>query len=318
MKKLLVTSFFSGISLLMLSQTTSVNIIPIPVSVAAKTGSFQLTDKTVIELASTDADANRVAHFLADALSTPTGYKIAVAKSGSRALAGRGTFLPYYIQTIGVPQFVNNTPYYGSSTSSAEDVRTEFINRGKYKIVPEATGVDALLNGEILAIIDRAGQLHRSGAGQPVHHPGHREDRVPRHAHEQGDLGQPAVAVPRRVRSVGGRRRARPERLLRQDAQRARPRQHRVRQVGRQRDSRSVLIRAQLRPDAFRQQIASKATDPVVLIAGDDEHEKTGARAGGRRHGRGGAPRLQRRAALRDRQVGDADVWSPKRRARCR
>jgi hexosaminidase len=83
MKKLLVTSFLSGISLLMLSQTTSVNIIPIPVSVAAKTGSFQLTDKTVVELASADADANRAAHFLADALSTPTGYKIAVAKSGS-------------------------------------------------------------------------------------------------------------------------------------------------------------------------------------------------------------------------------------------
>ena len=28
------------------------------------------------------------------------------------ALAGRGSFLPDYIQTIGVPQFVNNTPYY--------------------------------------------------------------------------------------------------------------------------------------------------------------------------------------------------------------
>ena len=83
MKKLLATSFFSGISLLILSQTTSVNIIPIPVSVETKTGSFQLTDKTVIEVASTDADVTRVAHFLADALTTPTGYKIAVAKPGS-------------------------------------------------------------------------------------------------------------------------------------------------------------------------------------------------------------------------------------------
>jgi len=83
MKKLFVTSFFSGISLLILSQTTSVNIIPIPVSVTTKTGSFQMTDKTVIEVASTDADVARVAHFLADALSTPTGYKIAVAKPGS-------------------------------------------------------------------------------------------------------------------------------------------------------------------------------------------------------------------------------------------
>jgi hexosaminidase len=83
MKKLLVASFFSGISLLVLSQTASINIIPIPASVTAKTGSFQLTDKSVILLASTDADANRVAHFLADALNTPTGYKIPVSKSGS-------------------------------------------------------------------------------------------------------------------------------------------------------------------------------------------------------------------------------------------
>jgi len=30
-----------------------------------------------------------------------------------------------------------------------------------------------------------------------------------------------------------------------------------------------------IRPDAFRQQIARNATDPVVLIVGDDEHEKT-------------------------------------------
>ena len=83
MKKLLVASFFSGISLLVLSQTASINIIPIPASVTARTGSFQLTDKSVIQLASTDADANRVAHFLADALNTPTGYKIPVSKSGS-------------------------------------------------------------------------------------------------------------------------------------------------------------------------------------------------------------------------------------------
>src|SRR4030095_509465 len=83
MKKLLTTFFFSGISLLILSQTTSVNIIPIPVSVVAKQGSFQLSDQSVIELASADADANRIAHFLADALNTPTGYKIAVSKSAS-------------------------------------------------------------------------------------------------------------------------------------------------------------------------------------------------------------------------------------------
>jgi hypothetical protein len=68
------------------------------------------------------------------------------------ALAGHGTFLPSYIQTVGIPQFTNTTPFYEVENVFSQDVRTEFINRGKYKIVPDATGVDALLTGEILGI----------------------------------------------------------------------------------------------------------------------------------------------------------------------
>ena len=102
-----------------------------------------------------------------------------------------------------------------SRTSSAEDVRTEFINRGKYKIAARLDRRRRAADRRNPRHHHRAGQLHRSGAGEPLHHPGHREDRVPRHAHQQGDLGQPAVAVPRGIRGVGGRRRARPERLLR-------------------------------------------------------------------------------------------------------
>ena len=68
------------------------------------------------------------------------------------ALAGRGSFLPAYIQTIGIPQFTNTTPYYELEQVFTERVRTEFINRGKYKVLPERTGVDATLNGEILGI----------------------------------------------------------------------------------------------------------------------------------------------------------------------
>ena len=68
------------------------------------------------------------------------------------ALAGRGSFLPAYIQTIGVPQFANVTPYYEVEQVFTQRVRTEFINRGKYKVLPETTGVDAVLNGEILSL----------------------------------------------------------------------------------------------------------------------------------------------------------------------
>lgn len=68
------------------------------------------------------------------------------------ALAGRGSFLPAYIRTIGIPQFANTTPYYELEQVFTERVRTEFINRGKYRVLPQRTGVDAILNGEILGI----------------------------------------------------------------------------------------------------------------------------------------------------------------------
>jgi hypothetical protein len=68
------------------------------------------------------------------------------------ALAGRGSFLPAYIKTIGVPTFVNRTVVFNLETMLTQKVRSEFIGRGKYQILPEATGVDALLNGEITAV----------------------------------------------------------------------------------------------------------------------------------------------------------------------
>lgn len=68
------------------------------------------------------------------------------------SLAGRGSFLPAYIRTIGIPEFTNTTPYYEVEQVFSEGVRTEFISRGKYKVLPETTGVDAILNGQILAI----------------------------------------------------------------------------------------------------------------------------------------------------------------------
>jgi hypothetical protein len=68
-------------------------------------------------------------------------------------LAGRGSFLPAYIRTIGVPTFANRTPVFNLETTVTQKVRSEFIGRGKYQILPEATAVDALLTGEITAVI---------------------------------------------------------------------------------------------------------------------------------------------------------------------
>lgn len=65
------------------------------------------------------------------------------------SLAGRGSFLPDYIRTIGVPLFVNNTPVFEIERRLTERVTSELIGRGRYKVLPERTGVDAVLTGEI-------------------------------------------------------------------------------------------------------------------------------------------------------------------------
>jgi hypothetical protein len=68
------------------------------------------------------------------------------------SLAGRGSFLPAYIKTIGVPQFINRTTVFNIETLLTQKVRAEFIGRGKYQILPQSTGVDAVLNGEVTAV----------------------------------------------------------------------------------------------------------------------------------------------------------------------
>jgi hypothetical protein len=68
------------------------------------------------------------------------------------ALAGRGSFLPASIKTIGIPTFANRTTVFNLETTLTQKVRSEFIGRGKYDILPEATNVDALLTGEIVAV----------------------------------------------------------------------------------------------------------------------------------------------------------------------
>jgi outer membrane lipopolysaccharide assembly protein LptE/RlpB len=67
-------------------------------------------------------------------------------------LAGTGTSLPPHIQTIGVPIFVNNTQGYQVEQKLTNGVVDVLIRRGKYKVVPEAQGVDALLKGTITSV----------------------------------------------------------------------------------------------------------------------------------------------------------------------
>jgi hypothetical protein len=67
-------------------------------------------------------------------------------------LAGRASTLPASIKTIGIPLFTNRTTVFNLETTLTAKVRSEFIGRGKYEIVPEATGVDGLLTGEVMTV----------------------------------------------------------------------------------------------------------------------------------------------------------------------
>jgi hypothetical protein len=67
------------------------------------------------------------------------------------SLAGRGSFLPAHIRTIGVPTFVNHTPVFEVERRISEAVRAELIGRGRYTVNPSAEG-DAVLAGEISSI----------------------------------------------------------------------------------------------------------------------------------------------------------------------
>jgi hypothetical protein len=68
------------------------------------------------------------------------------------ALAGRGSFLPSDIQIVGIPLLQNNSTFFQVEQILTEKIRTEFIGRGKYRVVSDAPGADAVLSGEVTSI----------------------------------------------------------------------------------------------------------------------------------------------------------------------
>jgi outer membrane lipopolysaccharide assembly protein LptE/RlpB len=68
------------------------------------------------------------------------------------ALAGRGSFLPDYIMVVGIPQFENRSSFSQVEQILTEKVRSEFIGRGKYNVISDAPGSDAVLTGEVIGL----------------------------------------------------------------------------------------------------------------------------------------------------------------------
>jgi hypothetical protein len=77
----------------------------------------------------------------------------AVTASGcGYALAGRGSSLPDYIRTIGIPLFENRTPFVTIEQLFTEKVRVEFQSRGRYAVQPTEPGADAVVRGDVTGI----------------------------------------------------------------------------------------------------------------------------------------------------------------------
>jgi hypothetical protein len=68
------------------------------------------------------------------------------------ALSGRGSFLPDYIQLLGIPMFGNATPFQTVEQVFTQKVRLEFQSSRRYTVVPSDESVDGVVRGEISAI----------------------------------------------------------------------------------------------------------------------------------------------------------------------
>jgi hypothetical protein len=68
------------------------------------------------------------------------------------ALAGRGNTLPASIVTIGIPGFTNQSTIGNIDRVLTDAVTVEFQSKGRYRVVPQAQGVDAVLTGQVVSV----------------------------------------------------------------------------------------------------------------------------------------------------------------------
>jgi hypothetical protein len=67
------------------------------------------------------------------------------------ALVGKGTSTDPSIKKIGVPTFKDATGKPGLDQKITQKVTEELLKRGRFDVVPAATGVDALVEGELVS-----------------------------------------------------------------------------------------------------------------------------------------------------------------------
>jgi len=97
--------------------------------------------------------ARRAALALSLAAATGCGY----------ALVGRGTVVDPTIKKIAVPLFKDSTGKPGLDQKITQKVVEELLKRGRFDVVSDSTGVDALVEGEILAYAPRLAGVGQAG-----------------------------------------------------------------------------------------------------------------------------------------------------------
>jgi hypothetical protein len=92
---------------------------------------------------------------------------LALALSGcGYALVGKGTVIDPSIKRIGVPIFRDASGKPGLDQKVTQKVVEELLKRGRFDVVPETTGVDALLEGEITNYTPRLAGVGGDEAGR--------------------------------------------------------------------------------------------------------------------------------------------------------
>jgi Lipopolysaccharide-assembly len=92
---------------------------------------------------------------------------LALSLSGcGYALVGKGTVIDPTIKRIGVPLFRDASGKPGLDQKVTQRVVEELLKRGRFDVVPETTGVDALLEGEITNYTPRLAGVGGDEAGR--------------------------------------------------------------------------------------------------------------------------------------------------------
>lgn len=76
---------------------------------------------------------------------------LAASSGCGYSLVGRGVTVDPTIKRLGVPLFKDRTGKPGLDQKITQAVVAELLKRRRFEVVPEATGVDALVDGELVA-----------------------------------------------------------------------------------------------------------------------------------------------------------------------